>query len=299
MTDPRPTHVFEDISADLFQLGRLHVLVYADRLSGWPVVHRWRRDRTAREVAQAVIGNFVELGVPMRFRSDNGPQFDAGVLSPEETQHRSIAKATDYYSRGSGQSRKRVGRKDLPFWGFGFGGFSTRVVRIPEHPSRKRPFAAQMVFGQLRSIVPAHRSVYATCWKSVMDARDRQAVRDAESKTRYDLYSRSLPPLPIRANVRVQGPISKLWSLVGTIVPIGRYRAYRVKFASGSVLWRNRRFLRRLVEIDEGEETQESQESNSAEKSTPASTEKTTPHTIPPVPRRGERYRKPKIIVSM
>ncbi len=31
------------------------------------------------------------------------------------------------------------------------------------------------------------------------------------------------------------------------VVAIGRYRAYRVKFASGSVLWRNRRFLRRLV----------------------------------------------------
>ena len=50
LNDPLPTFVFKDVSADLFQYGTLHVLVYADRLSGWPVVHQWRRDPTAREV---------------------------------------------------------------------------------------------------------------------------------------------------------------------------------------------------------------------------------------------------------
>jgi hypothetical protein len=80
MSDPLPTRVFEDTSADLFQSGRLHVLVYADRLSGWPVIHRWMRDPTAREVTQAIIGNFVDLGVPVRIRTDNGPQFAAGIF---------------------------------------------------------------------------------------------------------------------------------------------------------------------------------------------------------------------------
>ena len=80
MSDPLPTYFFQDVSADLFQHGSLHVLVYADRLSGWPVVHQWRRDPTEREVIQAVMGNFVELGVPMRFRSDGGPQFNAGIF---------------------------------------------------------------------------------------------------------------------------------------------------------------------------------------------------------------------------
>lgn len=80
MSDPAPAYVFEDVSADLFQHGTLHVLVYADRLSGWPVVHQWRRDPTARKVVQAIVHNFVELGVPMRLRSDNVPQFDAGVF---------------------------------------------------------------------------------------------------------------------------------------------------------------------------------------------------------------------------
>ena len=104
MTYPLPTHVFEAASANLFQSTRLHFLVYADYLSGWPVVHRWKRDPTAREVVQAVIGHFVQLVVKkMRFRWDNGARFDAGVFRdamerralPRETQHRTTAKKTD------------------------------------------------------------------------------------------------------------------------------------------------------------------------------------------------------------
>jgi hypothetical protein len=39
LANPLPSYVFEDVSADSFQHGSLHVLVYADRLSGWLVVH--------------------------------------------------------------------------------------------------------------------------------------------------------------------------------------------------------------------------------------------------------------------
>ncbi len=80
MSDPLLTYVFQDVFADLFQHGSLHVLVYADRLSGWSVVHQWRREPTTREVVQAAVSNFFELGVPMRFRSDDGPQFNAGIF---------------------------------------------------------------------------------------------------------------------------------------------------------------------------------------------------------------------------
>lgn len=45
----------------------------------------------------------------------------------------------------------------------------------------------------------------------------------------------------------VQHPDSKLWDAVDIIVGLGRYRSYHVKFPSGSVLRRNRRFLRRRL----------------------------------------------------
>ncbi len=86
-----------------------------------------------------------------------------------------------------------------------------------------------------------------------MEVRDGQAAIKADSETHYELRSRDLEPLPIGTNVRLQDPKSKLWSHVGVVVAIGRYRAYRVKFASGSVVWRNRRFLRRLVNAEQRE----------------------------------------------
>lgn len=46
---------------------------------------------------------------------------------------------------------------------------------------------------------------------------------------------------------------SKKWSHVGVVVGLGRYRDYRIKFASGSVLWRNRRFLRPIFSKEDGE----------------------------------------------
>lgn len=69
MRELQSTRVFEDVSDDLFQLGSLHFLVNTDRFSGRPIIHQWRHDPSAREVSQAVIKNFVNLGVPARIRS--------------------------------------------------------------------------------------------------------------------------------------------------------------------------------------------------------------------------------------
>lgn len=125
MSDPPPTYVFQDVSADLFQHGSLHVLVYADRLSGWPVVHQWRRDPTAREVVQAVVSNFVELGVPMRFRSDGGPQFSAGIF--QEALKRWGGRMGQFVATLSPKQRARGGGGE---GGKGVGGKARTVRRL-------------------------------------------------------------------------------------------------------------------------------------------------------------------------
>ncbi|EFX62905.1 hypothetical protein DAPPUDRAFT_119745 [Daphnia pulex] len=113
-----------------------------------------------------------------------------------------------------------------------------------------------LVVKNLRSIIPAHRSSYANEWKEAIAARERKAAADAAVRFRYDARTRPLPPLSIGASVRVQDSDTKLWDRVGVIVAIGRYRSYRIKFASGSVLWRNRRFLRLLVPATSAEEAE-------------------------------------------
>jgi hypothetical protein len=196
------------------------------------VVHQWRRDPTAREVVQAVVSNFVELGVPMRFRSDGGPQFSAGIFD-----------SSPHYPQSNGHAEaavkvvKELVAKLAPSGDLSSEAFLTGLLQFRNMPHESGLSPAQIVFGhQLRSILPAHRSSYASQWKEAIAAREIQAAADATVRFRYDARTRPLHPLSIGASVRVQDPDTKLWDRVGVIVAIGRYRSYRIKFASGSVL---------------------------------------------------------------
>jgi hypothetical protein len=110
--------------------------------------------------------------------------------------------------------------------------FAQGMLEFRNTPRENGLSPAEMVFGhQLRSIVPAHRSSFATQWQKIMEATDRQAELDAVIKFRYDEHARPLGPLSVGTAVRVRDPKSKLWDKVGVIVAIGRYRSYRIKFA--------------------------------------------------------------------
>lgn len=177
MSDPSPDYVFQDVLADLFQHGSLHVLVYADRLSGWPVVHHWRHDATAREVIQAVMNNFVELGVPMRFRSD-GPLFDARVF--QDALERWRGNSTPHYPQSNGDAEavvkvvKELVAKVAPSGDLSSEASLTGLLELRNIPHESGLSPAQIVFGhQLRSIIPAHHSSHASQWKEALVAKER------------------------------------------------------------------------------------------------------------------------------
>jgi hypothetical protein len=153
---------------------------------------------------QAVISNFVELGVPMRLRSDNGPQFDAGIFQAA-LQRWGVAwgNSTPHYPQSNGHAEAAVKAvKELVLKLAPSGDLSSEEFldgllefRNPPHETGLSP--AKIVFGhQLRSIVPAHRSSYASQWKKVMAARERQAEANAATKFRFDSRTRSLCPSP-------------------------------------------------------------------------------------------------------
>lgn len=126
--------------------------------------------------------------------------------------------------------------------------FLTGLLEFRNMPHESGLSPAQIVFGhQLCSIIPAHRSSYASQWKEAIAARESKAAADGAVQFRYVARTRPLPPLSIGASVRVQDPDTKLSDRVGVIVAIGRYRTYHIKFASGAFLRRNRRFLRLLI----------------------------------------------------
>jgi hypothetical protein len=254
---------------------------------------------------QAVIENFVELCVTMRFRSDNGPQFDAGIFR-DAMERWVVARgnSTPHYSQSNGHAEaavkavKELVEKISPSGDLDTEEFQQGLLEFRNTPRENGLSPAQMLFGhQLRSIIPAHRSAYATCWKSVMEARDRQAATDVEAKTRYDVHARGLPlyqsarPYVCRTPLRSYGAMWEQSSRLAATVP--------TVLNCGSVLRRNRRFLRRLVQIDVENETQDTQEPGSVNTETPKSNDNVTPESAQTVPRRGGRLRKPKIIVSM
>ena len=70
-----PSRPFECVSADFFSTAGKYFLVYADRLSGWPVVAVCGSNTTASATIAFFRKFFRDLGVPVRLRTDGGPQF--------------------------------------------------------------------------------------------------------------------------------------------------------------------------------------------------------------------------------
>ncbi|EFX71059.1 hypothetical protein DAPPUDRAFT_256239 [Daphnia pulex] len=135
--------------------------------------------------------------------------------------------------------------KLAPTGDFSTEAFSQGLLELRNTTGETGSSPAEIVFGpNLRSIVPAHHSSYAPRWKAATMERDRIAAASAKAKIYYDTHAHPLAPLKIGTEVRIQDEKTKLWNKVGVIGAIRKFRSYRVKFASGSVLWRNRRFLR-------------------------------------------------------
>ena len=233
LRDALPERVFEEVSADLFESGRLHVLVYTDRLSGWPVIHRWYHVTSARELIQAITENFVDLGVLIRIRTDGGPQFGAGAFQQALQKWGVVwGNSSPYYSQSNGHAEaavdaiKRLVLKIAPGGDLTSDAFMQGLLEFRNTPRENGMFPAEMVFGsQLRSILPAHRTSFAPRWKDIMNARDRQQALDSGVKKRYDKRARPLSPLTIGSHVRIQDPHSSLWDRACQIVSIGKYRS--------------------------------------------------------------------------
>ena len=93
-SEPLPTRVCEDVSADFFSYVGRDYLVYVDRLSGSPVAfHFAKGNTTSRHTINACRRAFMALGVPVRFRSDGAPQF-----ASREFRHRNAGELTQCLS---------------------------------------------------------------------------------------------------------------------------------------------------------------------------------------------------------
>ena len=253
-SDPPPSRIFEDVSSDIFTLAGRDFLVYVDRLSNWPVIFQFPRgDTSSRHVIQCLREAFVTLGVPVRLRTDGGPQYKsrevASFLKRWGVVH---VFSTPYYAQSNGHAEAAVKTvKHLIAKTTSNGVIDDErlhrgLLELRNTPGVSGRSPAQIVFGQpIRSWVPAHRRSFASEWQQRADECDAKAARDRlQKELHYNKSARPLTSLKIGSNVRLQDPVSKRWDKVGVIVGVGYKRDYHVKLPSGRVMWRNRRFLR-------------------------------------------------------
>ena len=75
-----PTHPWEEVGADLFQLKGTTYLLVVDYFSRYPELMKLT-STTAPCVVNALKSVFARHGIPVRLRTDNGPQFDCDEMS--------------------------------------------------------------------------------------------------------------------------------------------------------------------------------------------------------------------------
>lgn len=253
MNDDDPNRPFESVSADFFSVAGKSFLVIADRLSGWPVVIPCGHDTTSAATIRQFRCYFRDVGVPVRLRTDGGPQFTsrefAAFLDRWGVRH---VVTSPHYPQSNGhaesavKSVKHLIMKVAPTGNIDCEDFDRGLLELRNTPTHTGRSPAQVLYGHpLRSCVPAHPESFKKKWQASTEACDRRAAKRAQdAEDRYNQHARSLPQLKIGDQVRVQDPVSLRWDKVGTVMGIGRSRDYHVKLPSGRVWWRNRRFLR-------------------------------------------------------
>ena len=253
MSDPPPSRPFEDVSADLFCYAGKSYMVYVDRLSGWIKIAEFRQDPSSQQVISTIRRYFVDAGVPVRIRTDGGPQFASNkfrqFLLRWGVNH---ALSTPYYPQSNGHAEsavkamKSLVAKSAESGDIDSDEFCEGLLEWLNTPKAAGLSPAEILYGHsLRSIIPAKMCSYKQIWKEKFDKWDSNVVDSKrKEKDRYDSGAKPLNQLQIGQKVRIQDPNSKKWDRVGHIVGIGRNRDYHVKLPSGRVYWRNRRFMR-------------------------------------------------------
>ena len=75
--DKVPERPFDVVSCDLFYSGGKVFMIFADRLSGFPIVDAWSRDPTTQNVKRVLMHYFSLFGKPLKFKSDGGSHFSS------------------------------------------------------------------------------------------------------------------------------------------------------------------------------------------------------------------------------
>ena len=254
--EPIPERIFQDVSADYFSIGQKEFLIIVDRLSNWPVVFTYNRGETkTKSLIHSFRKYFADVGIPERLRTDSGPQFRSREFRKFlEKYHVKHEMSTPYHHEANGHAEagvkamKKLIMKTTKNGNLNSDEFCHGLLEYRNTPSSRGESPASIVFGcNLKSLIPVHHEHFDRKWKSILDSTDQKfAEEKLKSKKYHDRGTRSLEEIKMGVDVRLQNPITNRWDEVGEVVGKGKFRAYLIKFPSGRLKWRNRKFIKPL-----------------------------------------------------
>ena len=214
---------------------------------------------TTPRLVTALKQAFCHSGAPDIVWSDQGPQFSAKMFQDftEEWGFRHITSSPTYpQSNGKIEATVKSMKKLIQSaWTDNHldeGKMARALLQYRNTPSRRDGLSpAQKLFGRpIPDTLPAHHRAFAQEWQKSAEDADRQATLHREQVEHYyNQHARALPEINVGSHVAIQNDTTKRWDIYGIVTDIDPYRRYFVKTASGRVLTRNRRFLRRRTPI--------------------------------------------------
>ncbi|XP_069973003.1 uncharacterized protein [Penaeus vannamei] len=204
-------------------------LVYADRYSGWSV-HSYQGDTSSRATIRAFRKLFGQLGVPTRLRTDGGPQFSSHefqkFLQKWRVHHNM---STPHYPPSNGHAEahvkvmKHLITKTAPTGDlYNNEDFTNGLLELR---STSRPGLSPAMI----SLVPTHSSAFDTRWHDIAKTLDERHSAKDHAAIHYDAHAKSLSPIPLGTDARIQNHSTKRWDATGIIVGVGRKRDYLIK----------------------------------------------------------------------
>ena len=251
--EEEPSRPFEVATSDLFEHGGKQYLIYADRYSGYPLVEKFNSAPSSSDLTKTFRKFFSTMGVPNILRSDNGPQYRSKETQDFLKQWSVIWKpSSPHHHQSNGHAEVTVKiMKNLLIKSGGkieSDDFNAGLLELRNSPRADGLSPSQRLFGApLRSQVPAHWRSFEKKWQVNADQADRKRLKSkAKRKFYYDRLTRKREDLKPGSHVIVQDPVTGKWDKFAMVVGAPDRRRYHLRFPSGRVLWRNKKFLRHV-----------------------------------------------------
>ena len=225
-------------------------MIFADRLSGYPMVDTWSRDPTTQQVKRVLMHYFSLFGKPLKFKSDGGSQFSSkemqDFLKENGIQH---GQSSPYNPQSNGHAERNVKiMKDLIVktnHDIGSKEFLDGIIQIRNSPRADGLSPCQVVFGRsVRTLIPTLTESLGTNECVELAKKGREKLNQ-KKKYLYDRSAKKLRPLDVGMKVWVQHPETKKWDSTAIILTRIRNRTYQIQMEDGKITHRNRRLIRK------------------------------------------------------